>query len=400
MRRLLAIILLLASLREASAQGVLAPVPHPTFVDNSNVLLSGGKLCTYQAGTTTPLATYSDSALTSANSNPIVMNSAGRWTSNGATETNVYLLKQSYKFILLTAGSDGTCATGTTLWTADNVPGGYDASVLIAGTLATARLGSGTADNTKVLRGDSTWSTPWTVISTTSTGTQNDFAPGLVNNTILYCNNASLLTINGIAAGYDGEMLQIVSASTGQVDLAHQNTGSLAANRLSNIATSANTSLAAGVGTALYVYRTTSSRWLLLQHEQGAWITPAFAAGNYTGGGAQTWTLQSGDVSINKYYLRGRQLFWQLTLNTTSVGGTANPELRAAIPGGFSAVVNNDPQWIRFTDNSGAFSATPGLGYVQAAGYASFYKDGTATLNWTASADNTVIQATLWCEVS
>ena len=57
-------------------------------------------------------------------------------------------------------------------------------------------------------------------------------------------------------------------------------------------------------------------------HEQGAWITPTFSAGDYDGGGgAMTWTVESGDVTTCKYYLKGRTLAWALQLTGTTVGG-------------------------------------------------------------------------------
>ena len=46
--------------------------------DNSGNVLSGGKIYTYAAGTTTPATTYTSSNGITANSNPIILNSAGR----------------------------------------------------------------------------------------------------------------------------------------------------------------------------------------------------------------------------------------------------------------------------------------------------------------------------------
>lgn len=46
--------------------------------DNSGNVLSGGKIYTYAAGTTTPATTYTSSNGIAANSNPIILNSAGR----------------------------------------------------------------------------------------------------------------------------------------------------------------------------------------------------------------------------------------------------------------------------------------------------------------------------------
>lgn len=48
------------------------------FFDNNGVILSGGKIYTYAAGTTTPLATYTTSAGITTHANPIILDSAGR----------------------------------------------------------------------------------------------------------------------------------------------------------------------------------------------------------------------------------------------------------------------------------------------------------------------------------
>jgi hypothetical protein len=67
------------------------------FFDNSGQVLTGGKIYTYSAGTTTPAATYTNSSGATAQPNPIILNAAGRvpdsgeiWLSDGI----------SYKFIL------------------------------------------------------------------------------------------------------------------------------------------------------------------------------------------------------------------------------------------------------------------------------------------------------------
>lgn len=71
----------------------------------------GGQLFSYVAGTTTPQATYTDSTGGTQNPNPVILNARG--------EAPVWLNpSQTYKFIL-------EDALGNTLWTADNVPGGY-----------------------------------------------------------------------------------------------------------------------------------------------------------------------------------------------------------------------------------------------------------------------------------
>lgn len=73
--------------------------------------LAGGKIYTYQAGSSTPLATYTDNTGATANANPIVLGTDGRPTSE------IWLTYgYNYKFILKTADD-------TTIQTYDNLYG-------------------------------------------------------------------------------------------------------------------------------------------------------------------------------------------------------------------------------------------------------------------------------------
>jgi hypothetical protein len=70
------------------------------FFDNSGNPLTGGRLYTYAAGTTTPQTTYTTFAGNVAHTNPIVLDSAGRIPSGG----EVWLTQNiSYKFVLRTS---------------------------------------------------------------------------------------------------------------------------------------------------------------------------------------------------------------------------------------------------------------------------------------------------------
>jgi hypothetical protein len=69
------------------------------FFDNNGVPLSGGKLYTYAAGTTTPLVSYTTSTGNIARTNPIVLNSAGRVGDGG----EIWITSASYKFVLNTS---------------------------------------------------------------------------------------------------------------------------------------------------------------------------------------------------------------------------------------------------------------------------------------------------------
>jgi hypothetical protein len=84
----------------------LSPTPKMQFFDANGVPLVGGKLYTYAAGTTTPLATYTDSTGQTANANPVIADSRG--------EMSVWLGGLFYKFVLKSA-------TDTTIWTVDGI---------------------------------------------------------------------------------------------------------------------------------------------------------------------------------------------------------------------------------------------------------------------------------------
>jgi len=91
----------------------LSPTPKLQFFDLNGAPLSGGLLYTYAAGTTTPLASYTDSTGLIANTNPIVLDSRG--------EANVWLSGAIYKFALYTS-------VGVLIWTVDNINGSTFAS--------------------------------------------------------------------------------------------------------------------------------------------------------------------------------------------------------------------------------------------------------------------------------
>jgi hypothetical protein len=92
------------------------------FFDNTGLPLNGGLIYTYQAGSTTPLATYTDINGTVANSNPIVLDSSGRlpnevWLTYGF----------NYKFVVQTSAA-------VTLGTYDNLYGIIGVTVTSTGT--------------------------------------------------------------------------------------------------------------------------------------------------------------------------------------------------------------------------------------------------------------------------
>lgn len=88
---------------------VLSTPPYAVFYDDNGNPLSGGKIYTYAAGTSTPRATYTDQGGLTANSNPVILDSAGRaniWLDNSA----------AYKFTVSTSAD-------VVIRTVDNVTG-------------------------------------------------------------------------------------------------------------------------------------------------------------------------------------------------------------------------------------------------------------------------------------
>ncbi len=90
----------------------LSPLPIQHFVDSNGIALVGGKVFTYQAGTTTKTPTYTDSTGGTPNTNPVILNARG--------EANIWLVPGTlYKFVL--SPSTDTDPPTNAIWTEDNI---------------------------------------------------------------------------------------------------------------------------------------------------------------------------------------------------------------------------------------------------------------------------------------
>jgi len=148
------------------------------FFNNDGLPLNAGKLYTYQAGSTTPLATFTDSSGLIANTNPIILGTDGRppstiWLTEGffykfllATSSNVTI--QTYDNIYGIINAAPPSATpipsgGILLWSGSigSIPAGYvlcngtsgtpdlrDRFVVGAGTTYAVNATGGSADST------------------------------------------------------------------------------------------------------------------------------------------------------------------------------------------------------------------------------------------------------------
>jgi hypothetical protein len=142
------------------------------------------------------------------------------------------------------------------------------------------------------------------------------------------------------------------------------------------------------MATAGYFERSRTTR-------MGEWIPVSFSAGNFTGNGAMTVTVASGDQITYAYRIVGKSLKVSVVLNTFTIGGTPNTTVRVAIPGGFTAtkamggpvfLVNNNVEEI-------------GRWEVAASGTVIEFRR-LAAANWTAAADVAYIRADVEFEVN
>jgi hypothetical protein len=111
----------------------LTASPFMQFTTTAGAPLIGGKLYTYAAGTTSPLASYTDSTGATANTNPVILNVRG--------EAAIWLDPASYKFVL-------NDENDSLIWTADNL-GGLNISPAFTG-VPTAPTATGGTNTTQI----------------------------------------------------------------------------------------------------------------------------------------------------------------------------------------------------------------------------------------------------------
>lgn len=169
-------------------------------------------------------------------------------------------------------------------------------------------------------------------------GTQNNLvlSPAAAEDRYVEWSGTSTLILTGVAGGRQGDRLWIknVSANGSSIFIPNLANGqSSGANLFYNTAISGATPIAPK-GYARYVHD--GSFWVMVGHEQGAWITETFSAANYTTNTGAAWTVQSTDELQRAYRLDGRTLHVGVLILNTTVGA-APTALRMTIPGGFQS---------------------------------------------------------------
>lgn len=265
------------------------------FFDNNGNPLSGGLLYVYTAGTTTPVTTWTSNSGAVANTNPIVLDSAGRtpneiWLNSGVT----------YKFVLKTS-------TGVLIGTYDNIPAIDDPTVfnnLITVTGTNTLIGTSTPPYTAYVAG----MTISFVAANTNTGAVTIDVDGLGAKNI-YTGSAAPLSGGELVAGrmiqleYDGTrfQLQVNSIADGSVTAAKIASGAVTPAKLSTGGPSWD---ASGNVTATGSVKATATGFIFPDSTTQATALPA-TVNVQTFTSTATWTKPSGGYRMARIQVWG-----------------------------------------------------------------------------------------------
>lgn len=229
-------------------------------------------------------------------------------------------------------------------------------------------------------------------VASTSTGAQNNWAPGINGNSVIFWNGAADAAITGMATGVAGQVVIIVNITTTKIaTFAHQSGSSSAGNKFFNMATSGATPIAAQ-GSVAFAHDGTD--WRLVHHAQGAWITPTFAAGDYTAS-AGNWTLTAPDVTTQSYKLEGRQLTIAFALTATTLSTTPGTvRINNGAFGGFTFTKESYGSLL-FND-----AGTAGLGYCAVLVAGTWVQLSKTAGTWSAATDTSSFWSTVTFEVT
>ncbi|MHB1260323.1 MAG: hypothetical protein ACYC2H_01265 [Thermoplasmatota archaeon] len=115
-----------------------------------------------------------------------------------------------------------------------------------------------------------------------------------------------------------------------------------------------------------------------------------YSAGNFTGSGTITWTVESGDVLSNHYVEFGKTMLWTFAVGTTTVAGTGE-QLRITIPNSRTAAKASSGACVG-SDNASVVSV---FGQVVSGNtYLQLTKDVNGG-NWSAATNTTQVRCTV-----
>lgn len=221
--------------------------------------------------------------------------------------------------------------------------------------------------------------------------------------------DADGLSVFGRAANTTGEMAPIVAASdhqvfrrsgsalafgavdlsqaaaiTGDLPFANLTQGSaLSVLGVTGNATADHASIAAA--TDFHVLRRSGTA--VAFGSLGDWTTPGFSAGDFTGSGSLTVTVDSGDVDCYQYKrLDNNTILLQVQLENFTTGGTPATEVRVAIPGGLTATKLSSV--IGFARNNGGTAAACAIQTQVGVAYVRCFRNLTLSDTWANGTNN------------
>lgn len=167
-------------------------------------------------------------------------------------------------------------------------------------------------------------------------GPFHDYALSTGNAGFLVFTGTGDKLLTGLAAEStlaDGRLV-VVFNDAGTLRLAHEDTGSVAANRINAI--SVRGQMLGAKGWALLLYDTGLSRWRIVGLDPGRPIAIPHNAADFTTNSAGSWTVEAGDLFTWAYQQVGSKVVFDFSIQFTSTSG-AGDELRANLPNGFTA---------------------------------------------------------------
>jgi len=167
------------------------------FLDADGNPLVGGKVYTYAAGTSTPLATYTDYGGATPNANPVILNSRG--------EASIWFGTAAYKLELYTAAN-------VLIWTADNVSA---STPVVYGTGVAAALAINVGTAGSILVNGGVLGTPSSGLVTNLTGTASININGTVGATTANTGAFTTISASGTATMAAINASGVITASSG-----------------------------------------------------------------------------------------------------------------------------------------------------------------------------------------
>ncbi len=180
-------------------------------------------------------------------------------------------------------------------------------------------------DVSKFLDGTGAFSRPVLTDIPSSVNTQQDnWAPGLAGDSIIRWSGNADTTFTGYAGGVLGQIVIFKNIGSHNAFFSHNVTST---QKFENIVTSCQTPVAPG---GFIVHYCDGTNWLILGHDQGADVSVAFSAGNFTSN-TGTFVVGSGDQIQYTYKIHGNRMALAYKIVTATTTGSPG-SLFVAIP--------------------------------------------------------------------